>query len=73
MCFSMARGRTLSRKLREDFSSTRLTEPHEPLIFALFSPTLTFTTAYETHLSTLEAHPQTPVRFPRPDEDEEWP
>ena len=38
----------------------------------LFPKTAIRTTAYETHLSALETHPQAPVRFPSADEDQEW-
>jgi ribonuclease P protein component len=38
----------------------------------LFPKAAISTTAYETHLSALEAHPQTPVRFPGADEEQEW-
>lgn len=52
----------------------RLTPLFSPLNCRLFFPKhSTATTAYETHLSALEAHPETPVWLPGADEDQERP
>jgi len=48
-----------------------LTHRTRPLNCRSFFPDRSPHTAYETHLSTIQTHPETTVRFPQADENQE--